>query len=295
MGRTAQVPAALRRGPFTVEEARREGLDRWHMEGASWARLGPSTYVWKELAADPMQRLEAALRRLPAGAAFSGLTAAWLHGIDVNPCDPIEATVPKDAGVSARAGIFLRRSALRREDVVKVRSMPATSIVRTVGEVCCRLALMEAVVVADAGLHTRRLRLERLIAWADDHAGDRGIRNLRDVLEHIEPASESPMESRLRMVLVLAGLPRPEAQASIHDRWGRFMGRPDLFYREHKLGIEYDGGTHRETLAEDNRRQNRLQNAGVRLLRFTAGDVLRTPEAVVSQVRTALAEAASAR
>lgn len=83
-----------------------------------------------------MHMLEAARSRLPSSAAFSGLTAAWLHGIDVGPCDPIEATVPKGAGVSARAGMTLRRSGLMKGDVVFVDGMPATSIVRTIAEVC---------------------------------------------------------------------------------------------------------------------------------------------------------------
>ena len=96
------------------------------------------------------------------------------------------------------------------------------------------------------------------------------------------------MESRLRMVLVLGGLPRPRAQVSIHDRWGRFVGRPDLFYEDQRLGIEYDGGVHRDAMADDNRRQNRLLSAGVRLLRFTAGDVLGNPAAVVAQVAAML-------
>jgi len=91
------------------------------------------------------------------------------------------------------------------------------------------------------------------------------------------------MESRLRLVLVLGGLPRPKAQVSIHDRWGRFVGRPDLYYEQHRLGIEYDGGAHRNALAEDNRRQNKLLNAGFRLLRFTGADVLGNPDLVAGQ------------
>ena len=114
------------------------------------------------------------------------------------------------------------------------------------------------------------------------------MRNLRRVLGFVDAAAESPMESRLRMVLVLGGLPRPKAQVTIRDRWGRALGRPDLYYPEQRLGIEYDGGSHRESLAEDNRRQNRLLKAGVRLLRFTAADVLRDPDSVVSQVRAVL-------
>jgi very-short-patch-repair endonuclease len=101
------------------------------------------------------------------------------------------------------------------------------------------------------------------------------------------------MESRLRLVLVLAGLPRPAVQVSLYDERDDFAGRPDLFYPEQRLGIEYDGGTHRESLEEDNRRQNRLLNAGYRLLRFTAADVYRRPAAVVALVRAELRRSSS--
>jgi very-short-patch-repair endonuclease len=290
MARKPFVPRSLLSRPFTTDEAKRAGLDRWHLEGASWARLGPAMYVRTGLHDEPMQRLEAALRRLPPGSAFSGLTAAWLHGLDVPPCNPIEVTVPVDAGVSARSGIAVRRSTFAKGDVVTARGMPATSIVRTIGEVCSRLELVEAVVVADSALNNRFTSVKDLTAWAIANAGQRGVRNLRSVLEHAEPAAESPMESRLRMVLVLGGLPRPRAQVAIRDRWGRVVGRPDLYYEEQRLGIEYDGGVHRDMLAEDNRRQNKLLLLGVRLLRFTAGD-LGNPGGVVSQVRTELSNA----
>ena len=66
------------------------------------------------------------------------------------------------------------------------------------------------------------------------------------------------------------------------------MGRPDLYNAEHKLGLEYDGATHRDTLVEDNRRQNRLLNAGIRLLRFTAADIYQAPKSVIELVRREL-------
>jgi very-short-patch-repair endonuclease len=146
---------------------------------------------------------------------------------------------------------------------------------------------VEAVVIADAALHMR-LRLDRLEEWARSKIGHRGIHNLRRVLTLVDGNAESPMESRLRMVLVLAGLPRPRSQVSIHDRWGRFIGRCDLYYERERLGVEYDGGIHRNALVEDNRRQNKLLNAGVRLLRFTAADVFQNSDAVVAQVRAML-------
>lgn len=111
----------------------------------------------------------------------------------------------------------------------------------------------------------------------------------RRVLEFAEAATESPMETRLRMLLVLNGLPRPEVQVTLRNETGSFVGRPDLYYPDHRLGLEYDGETHRASLVEDNRRQNRLLLAEVRLLRFTAADVLRREDEVVTQVRNALA------
>ena len=96
------------------------------------------------------------------------------------------------------------------------------------------------------------------------------------------------METRLRLLLILAGLPRPQVQVPLHDDKGRFIGRPDLYYPTQRLAVEYDGATHRETMTADHRRQNRLLNAGYRLLRFTAADVISTPDSVVMLVRQAL-------
>src|SRR5205823_14277978 len=67
-------------------------------------------------------------------------------------------------------------------------------------------------------------------AWAVANPRRHGIRTLRHVIEQTDPASESPMESRLRMLLVLDGLPRPRAQVNIGDSHGTFLGRVDLYY-----------------------------------------------------------------
>ena len=276
------------RGPFTVAEARNAGLNRWHLEGASWKRLARGTYVWSGVHVTPMAMLAAVLDRLPATAAFSGLTAAWLHGMDFEPCSPIEVTVPHHAGVSKRSGVRIRRAVLFGPDVVRVRGMPAIAIARTVAEICMRSSLMEAVVVADAALHSRRVTRDQLTSWADAHRRHPGIRRLRRVMDLAEAASESPMESRLRMLLVLGGLPQPRAQVVIRDDDGRFIGRPELYYEGARLGIEYDGGTHRSSLAEDNHRQNNLLGAGVRLLRFTYADVMQDPASVVMHVKAML-------
>ena len=93
------------------------------------------------------------------------------------------------------------------------------------------------------------------------------------------------METRLRMILVLGGLPRPAVQVELRDGTGRFLARPDLLYPGARLAIEYDGSNHRDRLVADNRRQNRLQRAGYTLLRYTAPDVFDRPGAVLAEVR----------
>ena len=55
-----------------------------------------------------------------------------------------------------------------------------------------------------------------------------------------------------------------------------------------RLAVEYDGASHRESLTADNRRQNRMVNAGFTLLRFSAADVLSAPDSVVWSVRQML-------
>jgi hypothetical protein len=96
--------------------------------------------------------LAAARRRLPSEAVFSGRTAAWLHGLDFPPCDPVEVMVPDGCGVSARAGIAVSRASLDTGDVVVRRGLPTTSALRTMIELCCRPPLIEAVVAIDMAL-----------------------------------------------------------------------------------------------------------------------------------------------
>src|SRR5262249_9264250 len=226
--------------------------------------------------------------RCPVAAGLSGQTAAWTIGLGLPPCDPVEVTIPESGGISARAGMIVRRARLADQDVVERRGMRVTSAVRTLADLSCRLPLVEAIVAVDMALHREVVELGQLHAYMATHARRKGVVRLRQAIELAEPASESAMETRLRLLLMQAGLPRPEAQVPLHDEQGRFLGRPDLYYRPPRPRRAYDGGTHRDSLLEANRRQNRLLNAGFRLLRFAAADVHRTPDSVVAVVRAAL-------
>ena len=278
---------------LSLDEARAAGLTKAQLRGKKWRRVGPRVYASHEMADNQQTRLEAALRRLPDGACFSGPSGAFLHAID-RQCIAIEATLPPATTTSRLAGIAIRRCYLTSDEIVVRKGLPVTSAMRTVIDLACRLHLIDAVVIIDAALHMRLTCADQLRAWAAAHAGHRGVAKLRRAIEYAEPASESPMETRLRLVLVLGGLPKPRVQISLHDDRGIFLGRADLYYPEQRLAIEYDGATHRDSLAADNRRQNRMLQAGYRLLRFTASDVLGDPASVVAIVRKAVGASESA-
>ena len=264
MGRRPRIPAELTKRPFSLDEARSAGLTLDALSGKSWRRIGSKLYRWVGLQDDTWQLLQAWHRRLPS-VTFTGLTAAWLYRLDVDPCHPIEAVVPTRSGISSRPGLSVRHCGLTGADLTIVRGLPATTPRRTFRDLKRRLPWVEFLVLADEALKLRLGRFDALAAPA-----------------------ESPMETRLRWLLIQAGLPRPDVQVDLYDSNSRFIGRADLYYPGARLVVEYDGVNHRDRLVEDNRRQNLILNAGFRLLRFTAADVKR-PDVVTAQVRQALA------
>jgi hypothetical protein len=57
---------------------------------------------------------------------------------------------------------------------------------------------------------------------------------------------DSPQETRLRLLLVLAGLPEPRVNLLLRGRDGSWRRRYDLAYELLRLIIEYDGRQHAE-------------------------------------------------
>ena len=283
-----KVPARLRTGPFSAADARAAGVQRWNLDTSNYRRLGRDVYAWAGLADTPELKLAAALLHLPGSAVFSGLTAAWLHNLDSTFVEPVQVTLPAGHTVKARVGLRISRVRLARSEITQRNCWRVTSPVRTILDLSRRLPLIDAVILADVAVHRRMATLDSLRAAADLVPGSRNVQRIRRVLAHVEPKSESHMESRLRMLLVTAGLPRPQAQVNLHDAQGSWLGRVDLYYPSHRLAIEYDGTTHRTSLVEDNRRQNLILAAGYKLRRYTKADLTNTPSLVIAQVQAEL-------
>ena len=102
---------------------------------------------------------------------------------------------------------------------------------------------------------------------------------------------DSPQETRLRLALLLAGLPEPETNPVVLAR-GRPVGRVDLLVRACRTVVEYEGDQHRTDRRQWNRdvwRQEQLVGDGYHLVRVTA-ERMRTPRAVVLTVFDAMVE-----
>ena len=102
---------------------------------------------------------------------------------------------------------------------------------------------------------------------------------------------DSPMESRLRMLLVLAGLPEPEVNFVLRDEHGAVLRRFDLYYAGVRVLVEYDGRQHAEDAAQydhDRDRCEELDDGGWRIVVVTARGIYVDPEQTLLRVRKVL-------
>jgi hypothetical protein len=113
--------------------------------------------------------------------------------------------------------------------------MRVTTAARTAFDIGRRLPAAQAVPILDALLNATGIKPGDVVAVADRHPGARGVRRLRAALELADGGAESPQKSRVRLLLVGAGLPKPETQIEFRD----LRIRVDMGWREWKVAVEY--------------------------------------------------------
>lgn len=268
----------------------RATAERWIAEGRWW-RVVRGAYAPVERMDDLATRLEALRLVLPPDAVPSRRTALWLIGA-LPDVDVLEVTVPRGRHLRARAALSVRSAKLTDDELCLVSGLVVAAAPRAFLDVARRDSLIEAVAVGDAVLRSGAATHEQLLATVEAAGGVPGVRAARAVLPHLEPRSESLMESRFRMRLVLGGVPRPEAQFDVYDDGGH-VGRGDL----HLEGVvlEYDGlkqRRERPVFVAERRRQTRMAETGLEIRRFTADDYyVRPAAAVCAEVLRAVTQA----
>lgn len=264
---------ALARGAVTRSELR-----------TRYRRVFRDVYVGKDTELTAAAKAHAAW--LSTGATLAGLSAAAVFGTKwLDGAAPAEIV---RADRHAQSGIVVHSFELGDDEVHTVRGMRVTTAARTAFDIGCGLPLAKAVPILDALVNATGIKPADVIALADRHPRARGIRRLRAALELADGGAESPQETRVRLLLVGAGLPKPETQIEFRD----LHIRVDMGWREWKVAVEYDGIQHWEDRYQrswDIERMALLEVAGWSVVRVSA-EMLSRPNAIVERVKAKLRE-----
>ncbi len=274
--------------PFRGSAAVAAGLlTRGLLRGPRFRRLLPDVYAPVALEVDLALRARAAGVLVAGRGVVAGYAAAELLGASSGPPDAVVDVVLPDN--HRCAGIRVRRGRLGPGEARTVGGTPVTTPARTAFDLA-RWAptRTERIVAVDALGFACGVTPADVVAVRHRHLGAHGGRDLAEVLALVDARAESPMESRLRVALVLGGLP-PEVQYPVVLRGCRY--RLDLAYPQRRVAVEYDGADHRSQrrARRDLVREAALAAAGWRVLRFDADVVLSRPDRLVAAVRAELA------
>lgn len=227
-------------------------------------------------------------------AVLSHRSAAGLWGLRADSRARTDVSLPLQSARS-RPGIVAHATpTLRPEDVTTRDGIPTTTVARTLldlADVVPRRQLERAVEQAEM------LRLFDLRAVDDAlaHAnGRRGAAVLSAALADLddEPGlTVNEMEDRFLELCRAGGLPEPEVNQWLAVDDGPLV-KADFLWRRQRLIVETDGwGSHgtRQGFERDRLRDQRVQVAGWRVLRFSRRQVLREPRRAIATTATLLA------
>jgi very-short-patch-repair endonuclease len=278
--------------PFTTAEAVSAGITHQRLRRKEFRRLLGGVHISSRVPYTASLRTRAALLVHPDGAVATHASAARLLGVPV-PHDPLEhVTVARKEDRRQRHGVRCHVAALRDHDVRVLDGLRMSSPHRMFVELASKLPLVDLVVVGDWLVRKKHVTCESLVEYCAG-AGDRHADAARRAAAYVRDRVDSVMETRLRMLLVLAGLPEPQVNPRLRDEHGTVIMRLDLAYPEVRLAVEYDGRQHAEVVEQWERdldRREDLDEDGWRLIVVTSKGIYREPERTLQRVRKALEE-----
>jgi Protein of unknown function (DUF559) len=275
--------------PFSRAQARAAGIRLREILGPEFHKILYDSYVSATVPITTRLRARAALDISVPGSYISHQTAAELWGGLVPACSDVHVTVPGEAPRTRRQGIKAH-STRGSTKTSTLQGLAIASPTQTFLDLACSLDLVELVVLGDSLVKAKRVTPEDLVAAASEWVGN-GVVRARRAARFARKGVDSPKETRLRMLLVLAGLPEPTVNVIIRNPDGSWRMRFDLSYPGLKLIIEYDGRQHAENSGQwrrDLSRREELDGLGWRSIVVTSDDLRDAPEAVLNRVRDAL-------
>lgn len=282
------MPELDTRSPFTRTQALAAGITPGALRGPGLAQLFRGVYLAAGVAFQPELRVRAALLTHPRDAFASHHSAAKVYGLPV-PATSVEHVSIFDRSDRRRRDGIVGHVAAPQE-VATVRRIRLSTPTQLFADLATYLDLVDLVVLGDAIVRRRLATPAQIVAACAARQG-RSARKARRAAGYVRANVDSAMESRLRMLIVLAGLPEPEVNLELRNDSHILMCQLDLSYPGVKLAIEYDGQQHREdTTRWDNdiARGDWLARNGWRLLPVVSRGIYRRPDQTVERVHAAL-------
>lgn len=288
---TTDVPTLDTSRPFTTAQARAAGISAGRLRGPGFRRLHKGVYVAAGAPEPELLGVRAALLLHGPDAFASHHSAAKVYRVPV-PDHPDEHVSVTTADGRRRRGGIRCHLAPPEARVVTVRGIRVETPDRMLVGLAGYLSLVDLVVAGDHIVRKEWYTPAQLVAACERSTERHAVAAAR-AARYVRAGVDSPMETRLRLLIVLAGLPEPQVNFLLRDDLGDPVRRFDLCYPELKLIVEYDGRQHAESTAQydwDIERREDLDKDGWRLLVVTAKGIYRQPERTLRRVRDALAE-----
>lgn len=291
-------------GLFTTQQAYALGLSDKALSRAVRAgtirRLAYGVYATGEAPNDAEERHQELCRGillLHPDAVLSGVSAVVAQGLPVWGVPLGRALVQRAVPRQTRRSGVVSRPLTRKDSVASTSTGRTEAVAAALVQVALDHGTVAAVVSADAALARGLVTKEEL---ADEIALRRGhprSQRAKAMLLLVDPASESPGESRLRVVLASVGI-AVTSQVVIRNG-SSVVARADLAVAGTNVLIEFDGLVKyrdggADALIKEKRREDRLRGLGYTVLRFTWGD-LESPARIIATVRAAVARDLAAR
>ncbi|WP_147432831.1 endonuclease domain-containing protein [Catellatospora citrea] len=292
MSRIPRRPRPLVNRIFSAQEALERGVvTLGELRSAAWRPVFRGVYADARMDVSHLARCEAATRwLLPAAAAVAGRSAVAHYGGPVpREGDPVEVVTPPAGRLGPVRGLQVHTTEIDPAEIVTHGGLRVTSPLRTCWDLAQWCEFAEAVALIDSLLGRGVVKPAELERYASGRSGRRGGKRFVRAVGLADPGAESPPESRTRVALVLAGMPRPVTQHVVEDR-GRFVARVDLAWPEYRVAVEYDGVWHAEAgqFHRDRQRLNRLVGQDWIVLHLTAQRLRDDLDGFIVEVRAAL-------
>ena len=281
-------------GLFTATDARRAGYEHAEMRhlvsSGAWVRLRRGIYVTGHVLgsmddAGRRHRVDCLavlleLHRRTAVISHESAARLWGFPVRTDLLGPVRLTDPT---LSRRGrGYTVTQAPLRTEETARSGPLRLTAAGRTLLDCARQWDVDDAVVALDAALLAGTVTEQQLAEGATALRGWPGARAAARAVALADGRAESPLESRGRLRIVGAGLPRPDLQVEIRTG-GRLVAVVDAWLEQAAIAIEFDGRvkytdpwrnrTPRQVWWDEKRREDELRSLDIRVVRIADADL----------------------